>query len=395
MVGKKYYAVSVGREVGVFTNWLLVKHSIASLEDAAYVSYATFEEADSAYKEAEAKGYVKKLPDLPGQTPQVPSSSQPSRRRDDSHGPNPPRSPPPRSNSAKQTPSSSSATLVASSSMNPPTSPTRQRTPAPPNPKGRTAVRSPSQTTTPLTPSISTSSPFNFSAPRRTASSYSSVSSPCGTEPPSLPPTPNPKMTPRTRSRAVKGKAKETRPQLKKKPFPVPVHTIHITFGHPKGLKRSPTKLEWTDEEDSDYEWDSQKDSEFEDLHIVNNVVHKDARRERNVHREVDSHSEQSSLAEGEEDVPTDREEDPAALLSPLLSPRLQTESLYSGGSFSFSALGTMRSPGVATTKSLPAILDPRSPMNKSVPIPRGVFAAGSSRPTPLLATGLSAGNTY
>ncbi|KAK7466989.1 hypothetical protein VKT23_004052 [Stygiomarasmius scandens] len=61
MAGKKWYVVIVGREVGIFDNWLEVTPLVYGVSCAQHASFRDEEEARRAFEEAKAKGHVKRI----------------------------------------------------------------------------------------------------------------------------------------------------------------------------------------------------------------------------------------------------------------------------------------------------------------------------------------------
>ncbi|MBO5115311.1 MAG: RNase H1/viroplasmin domain-containing protein, partial [Peptococcaceae bacterium] len=47
MAGKKYYAVKVGRETGIFTSWDVCKAQVQGYSGAVHKGFATLEEAQA------------------------------------------------------------------------------------------------------------------------------------------------------------------------------------------------------------------------------------------------------------------------------------------------------------------------------------------------------------
>ncbi|KAK7466990.1 hypothetical protein VKT23_004053 [Stygiomarasmius scandens] len=61
MARKKWYVVIVGREVGVFDNWLEVTPLVYGVSCSQHASFRDEEEARRAFEEAKAKGHVKQI----------------------------------------------------------------------------------------------------------------------------------------------------------------------------------------------------------------------------------------------------------------------------------------------------------------------------------------------
>ncbi|PBK91685.1 hypothetical protein ARMGADRAFT_214624 [Armillaria gallica] len=62
MVRRKWYAVTAGRAVGLFDNWLLVAPLVVGVSESHYVSFTSEEEAWEAYEEAKDEGNIRILP---------------------------------------------------------------------------------------------------------------------------------------------------------------------------------------------------------------------------------------------------------------------------------------------------------------------------------------------
>ncbi|KAF8910315.1 hypothetical protein CPB85DRAFT_1305421 [Mucidula mucida] len=58
MAKPKWYAVTAGRDIGVFDNWLLVAPLVVGVSEAVYRGYQTHEEATDAYEEARIAGLL-------------------------------------------------------------------------------------------------------------------------------------------------------------------------------------------------------------------------------------------------------------------------------------------------------------------------------------------------
>ncbi|KAF8734972.1 hypothetical protein AX14_002990 [Amanita brunnescens Koide BX004] len=62
MARKKWYAVIVGKAVGVFASWLQVAPLVLGVAGAQHQSFPTEEEALHAFRDEVMKGTVKSLP---------------------------------------------------------------------------------------------------------------------------------------------------------------------------------------------------------------------------------------------------------------------------------------------------------------------------------------------
>ncbi|KAK0241595.1 hypothetical protein EDD85DRAFT_407134 [Armillaria nabsnona] len=62
MARRKWYAVTAGRAVGLFDNWLLVAPLVVGVSESHYVSFTSEEEAWEAYEEAKDEGNIRILP---------------------------------------------------------------------------------------------------------------------------------------------------------------------------------------------------------------------------------------------------------------------------------------------------------------------------------------------
>ncbi|KAG7449501.1 uncharacterized protein BT62DRAFT_1072946 [Guyanagaster necrorhizus] len=62
MAKKKWYAVTAGRAVGLFDNWLLVAPLVIGVSESHYVSFTSEEDAWEAYEEARGEGNIRILP---------------------------------------------------------------------------------------------------------------------------------------------------------------------------------------------------------------------------------------------------------------------------------------------------------------------------------------------
>ncbi|KAK0212650.1 hypothetical protein DFS33DRAFT_1283451 [Desarmillaria ectypa] len=62
MAKKKWYAVTAGRAVGLFDNWLLVAPLVIGVSESHYVSFTSEEDAWKAYEEARDEGNIRILP---------------------------------------------------------------------------------------------------------------------------------------------------------------------------------------------------------------------------------------------------------------------------------------------------------------------------------------------
>ncbi|KAK0485989.1 hypothetical protein IW261DRAFT_766431 [Armillaria novae-zelandiae] len=72
MARRKWYAVTAGRAVGLFDNWLLVAPLVIGVSESHYVSFTSEEDAWQAYEEAKDEGNIRILPSGAG-------TAQPSR----------------------------------------------------------------------------------------------------------------------------------------------------------------------------------------------------------------------------------------------------------------------------------------------------------------------------
>lgn len=88
MARRKWYAVTAGRAVGLFDNWLLVAPLVIGVSESHYVGFTSEEDAWQAYEEARDEGNIRVIPGGAGNS----RPSQPPRRgggtsRNDEHRP--------------------------------------------------------------------------------------------------------------------------------------------------------------------------------------------------------------------------------------------------------------------------------------------------------------------
>lgn len=88
MARRKWYAVTAGRAVGLFDNWLLVAPLVVGVSESHYVSFTSEEEAWEAYEEAKDEGNIRILPGgAKSQSSRSPRNLGGSTSRNDEHRP--------------------------------------------------------------------------------------------------------------------------------------------------------------------------------------------------------------------------------------------------------------------------------------------------------------------
>ncbi|KAK0195600.1 hypothetical protein F5146DRAFT_1026271 [Armillaria mellea] len=94
MARRKWYAVTAGRTVGIFNNWLLVAPLVIGVSEAHYVSFTSEEDAWQAYEEAKDEGNIRILPGGRSQQPRSPRKGGSTSQNDERRG-RPPTNPKP------------------------------------------------------------------------------------------------------------------------------------------------------------------------------------------------------------------------------------------------------------------------------------------------------------
>ncbi|KAF9029024.1 hypothetical protein BDZ89DRAFT_1160050 [Hymenopellis radicata] len=61
-MAKKWYAVTAGRNIGVFDNWLVVAQHVIAVPESVFRGYKTHEQATDAFEEARVAGLLKTIP---------------------------------------------------------------------------------------------------------------------------------------------------------------------------------------------------------------------------------------------------------------------------------------------------------------------------------------------